>query len=113
MLRCRSCSDTSISPSYTRPPGTRCAGWRSAPCGGTGHGGIMRSGSVRSEGSGARLLGAWPIPRLGCDCPQCTSPDPRDARLRSSLLLDGRILVDAGPDAYEQLRRAGTVPEEV
>ena len=57
--------------------------------------------------------GAWPIPRLGCDCPQCTSPDPRDARLRSSLLLDGRILVDAGPDAYEQLRRAGTVPEEV
>jgi phosphoribosyl 1,2-cyclic phosphate phosphodiesterase len=57
--------------------------------------------------------GAWPIPRLGCDCPQCTSDDPRDARLRSSLLLDGRILVDAGPDAYAQLLRAGVVPEEV
>jgi phosphoribosyl 1,2-cyclic phosphate phosphodiesterase len=57
--------------------------------------------------------GAWPIPRLGCDCPQCTSADPRDARLRSSLLLDGRILVDAGPDAYAQLMRAGVVPEEV
>ena len=57
--------------------------------------------------------GAWPIPRLGCDCPQCTSADPRDARLRSSLLLDGRILVDAGPDAYAQLLRAGAVPEEV
>ena len=57
--------------------------------------------------------GAWPIPRLGCDCPQCTSTDPRDARLRSSLLLDGRILVDAGPDAYAQLLRAGAVPEEV
>ena len=47
---------------------------------------------------------AWPIPRLGCDCDQCTSSDPRDQRLRSSLLVDGRILVDAGPDAYEQLR---------
>src|SRR5436305_5140219 len=57
--------------------------------------------------------GAWPIPRLGCDCPQCTSADTRDARLRSSLLLDGRILVDAGPDAYAQLMRAGAVPEEV
>jgi phosphoribosyl 1,2-cyclic phosphate phosphodiesterase len=57
--------------------------------------------------------GAWPLPRLGCDCPQCTSSDPRDARLRSSLLIDGRILVDAGPDAYAQLMRAGAVPEEV
>jgi phosphoribosyl 1,2-cyclic phosphate phosphodiesterase len=55
----------------------------------------------------------WPIPRLGCDCPQCTSADARDRRLRSSLLLDGRILVDAGPDAYAQLMRAGAVPEEV
>jgi phosphoribosyl 1,2-cyclic phosphate phosphodiesterase len=55
----------------------------------------------------------WPIPRLGCDCPQCTSADPRDERLRSSLLLDRRILVDAGPDAYAQLRRAGAVPEQV
>ena len=29
---------------------------------------------------------AWPIPRLGCDCEQCRSPDPRDrapARHRS------------------------------
>jgi phosphoribosyl 1,2-cyclic phosphate phosphodiesterase len=57
--------------------------------------------------------GAWPLPRLGCDCPQCTSDDPRDARLRPSLLLDGRILVDAGPDAYAQLLRAQAVPEEV
>jgi phosphoribosyl 1,2-cyclic phosphate phosphodiesterase len=56
---------------------------------------------------------SWPIPRLGCDCEQCTSADPRDARLRSSLLLNGRILVDAGPDVYGQLRRAGAVPEQV
>jgi len=55
----------------------------------------------------------WPIPRLGCDCPQCTSADPRDHRLRPSLLLDRRVLVDAGPDAYAQLRRADAVPEQV
>jgi phosphoribosyl 1,2-cyclic phosphate phosphodiesterase len=55
----------------------------------------------------------WPIPRLGCDCPQCTSPDPRDRRLRSSLLIDRRVLVDAGPDAYAQLVRTGAVPEQV
>ena len=56
---------------------------------------------------------AWPIPRLGCDCPQCTSGDPRDRRLRSSLLVDGRILIDAGPDAYQQLLGAGVVPEAI
>jgi phosphoribosyl 1,2-cyclic phosphate phosphodiesterase len=56
---------------------------------------------------------AWPLPRLGCDCAQCTSDDPRDARLRSSILVDGRVLVDAGPDCYAQLRRAGAMPEAV
>jgi phosphoribosyl 1,2-cyclic phosphate phosphodiesterase len=55
----------------------------------------------------------WPLPRLGCDCPVCTSADPRDARLRASLLLDGRVLVDAGPDLYAQLRRANALPESV
>ena len=60
-------------------------------------------------GSGA----AWPIPRLGCDCAQCTSGDARDSRLRSSLLLDSRVLVDAGPDVYQQLRRAEAVPEMI
>jgi phosphoribosyl 1,2-cyclic phosphate phosphodiesterase len=57
--------------------------------------------------------GAWPIPRLGCDCPQCTSTDPRDQRLRPSLLVDRTTLVDAGPDCYHQLRRAEAVPAEV
>lgn len=57
--------------------------------------------------------GAWPIPRLGCTCPQCTSPDERDRRLRSSVLVDGRVLIDAGPDAYAQLIRAGAVPEQI
>jgi phosphoribosyl 1,2-cyclic phosphate phosphodiesterase len=39
------------------------------------------------------------------------SSDPRDRRLRPSLLLDGRVLVDAGPDVYQQLMRAEAVPE--
>ena len=56
---------------------------------------------------------AWPLPRLGCDCPQCRSSDPRDARLRSSILVEGRVLVDAGPDCYHQLRRVGALPEAV
>src|ERR1700753_1776224 len=56
---------------------------------------------------------AWPIPRVGCSCPMCTSDDPRDARLRSSILVENRIMVDAGPDAYAQLRRAGVVPEAI
>jgi phosphoribosyl 1,2-cyclic phosphate phosphodiesterase len=56
---------------------------------------------------------AWPIPRLGCDCEQCTSDDPRDRRLRPALLVEGRVLIDAGPDVYHQLRRAGAVPEDV
>ncbi len=43
----------------------------------------------------------------------CTSDDPRDARLRSSILVENRIMVDAGPDAYAQLRRAGVVPEAI
>jgi phosphoribosyl 1,2-cyclic phosphate phosphodiesterase len=64
---------------------------------------------VELLGTGA----AWPIPRLGCDCPQCTSDDPRDQRLRSSIMIEGRVLVDAGPDCYSQLRRAGALPEAV
>jgi phosphoribosyl 1,2-cyclic phosphate phosphodiesterase len=64
---------------------------------------------VELLGTGA----AWPIPRLGCDCAQCTSDDPRDRRLRSSIMVEGRVLVDAGPDCYHQLRRAGDLPEAV
>jgi phosphoribosyl 1,2-cyclic phosphate phosphodiesterase len=63
-----------------------------------------------------KVLGSssgWPIPRLGCDCAQCTSTDPRDRRLRPSILLDGRVLVDAGPDLYTQLCAARAVPDSV
>jgi len=55
----------------------------------------------------------WPIPRLGCDCAQCTSTDPRDRRLRPAVLLDRAVLVDAGPDLYHQLLRAGELPEAI
>ena len=48
------------------------------------------------------------IPVIGCDCPVCTSPDPRDTRTRSSIHLAAgrlRVLVDSGPDLREQALR--------
>ena len=41
------------------------------------------------------------VPMIGCDCDVCRSSDPRDKRLRSSVLVEHEgltILVDAGPD---------------
>jgi len=41
------------------------------------------------------------VPLIACDCPVCTSDDPRDSRLRTSVLLtvDNRnILIDATPE---------------
>lgn len=45
------------------------------------------------------------IPREGCDCEQCLSKDKKDKRLRSSLLVNKKVLVDAGPDITKQLRK--------
>jgi len=48
------------------------------------------------------------VPIIGCKCRVCTSSDPKDKRLRSSVLIeqDGkRILIDAGPDFRQQLLR--------
>jgi phosphoribosyl 1,2-cyclic phosphate phosphodiesterase len=48
------------------------------------------------------------VPVVGCDCPTCTSEDPRDRRTRSGALLDlpgGRLLVDAPPELRLQLLR--------
>lgn len=45
---------------------------------------------------------------IACSCPVCQSDDPRDNRLRSSLLIekDGkRIVIDIGPDFREQMLR--------
>ena len=49
------------------------------------------------------------VPMIGCSCEVCKSADPRDKRLRSSVLVDYaglRILVDAGPDFRQQMLRA-------
>lgn len=49
------------------------------------------------------------VPIIGCECAVCTSPDPRDQRLRVSVLVETqgkRLLIDAGPDMRQQLLRA-------
>ena len=50
------------------------------------------------------------VPMIGCGCEVCKSTDPRDKRLRASVLVEYeglRILVDAGPDFRYQMLRAG------
>ena len=47
---------------------------------------------------------------IGCSCEVCCSANPRDRRLRASVLVDycgKRFLVDAGPDFRYQMLRAG------
>lgn len=46
------------------------------------------------------------IPREDCDCPQCLSKDNKDKRLRSSILIERSILVDACPDITKQINAA-------
>lgn len=53
------------------------------------------------------------VPQLGCHCTVCTSPDPRDRRLRTSALLEtpeGSLLFDCGPDFRQQML---SLPEAV
>lgn len=48
------------------------------------------------------------VPVIGCDCPTCTSTDPRNNRLRCGLVLglpEGNLLVDTPPDLRTQLLR--------
>jgi len=48
------------------------------------------------------------VPVIACECPTCTSTDPRDNRLRTSLLLEYQgvtLLFDAGPDFRQQMLR--------
>lgn len=48
------------------------------------------------------------VPVVGCHCDVCTSPDPRNQRLRQSALIetgDATILIDTTPDLRTQLLR--------
>jgi phosphoribosyl 1,2-cyclic phosphate phosphodiesterase len=51
------------------------------------------------------------VPVIGCDCPVCTSPDPRDRRTRHGALVtwsEGpNLLVDTPPELRLQLLREG------
>ena len=50
------------------------------------------------------------VPVIGCDCPVCTSKDPRDNRLRTSGMVtfqDKNIVIDTGPDFRQQMLRVG------
>lgn len=50
------------------------------------------------------------VPMIGCDCAVCTSPDKKDKRLRSSILVQTahtNVVVDAGPDFRYQILRSG------
>lgn len=49
------------------------------------------------------------VPSIGCDCETCLSDDPRDKRLRVSILIehrDKKILVDTSIDFRQQALRA-------
>ncbi len=46
------------------------------------------------------------VPVIGCPCRVCNSSDPKDKRLRSSLLItyeDKNYVIDAGPDFRQQM----------
>jgi phosphoribosyl 1,2-cyclic phosphate phosphodiesterase len=50
------------------------------------------------------------VPTIGCHCAVCTSTDPRDNRLRPSILIsyaDHNVLIDTTPDFRTQALRAG------
>lgn len=50
------------------------------------------------------------VPVFGCDCPVCTSADPRNQRTRPSVLIrlpGGNLLIDTSPEMRLQLIREG------
>lgn len=52
------------------------------------------------------------VPFIGCTCEVCTSCDPKDKRLRTSIHLEIdnlSIVIDTGPDFRQQMLRAGIV----
>ncbi|MGH2624445.1 MAG: MBL fold metallo-hydrolase, partial [Sphingobacterium sp.] len=48
------------------------------------------------------------VPMIGCHCHVCSSKDPKDNRLRSSILLrtaTATIIIDTTPDFRQQMLR--------
>ena len=48
------------------------------------------------------------VPIIGCDCVVCRSKDPRNHRLRTSVLIQAggkNIVIDCGPDFRQQMLR--------
>lgn len=66
-----------------------------------------------SAGSELILLGTGTshgVPMIGCDCPTCTSSNPRNHRTRCGALLrtsHGNLLIDTPPELRLQLLREG------
>ncbi len=51
------------------------------------------------------------VPLIGCDCEVCTSKDPRDSRLRTSIKIDSNntsVVIDTTPDFRYQMLRTKT-----
>ena len=67
-------------------------------------------GSLTFLGTGTSMG----VPTVGCGCAVCVSPDPRDRRLRPSVMVRWRdaggrertVIIDTGPDFREQALRA-------
>ncbi len=50
------------------------------------------------------------VPQIGCHCETCTSTDPRDNRLRCSVVVEtpkANLLIDCGPDFRAQIFKMG------
>src|SRR5215470_462149 len=48
------------------------------------------------------------VPMIGCECPTCTSDDPRDRRTRTGLMIEyggARLIVDLSADFRTQALR--------
>jgi len=55
------------------------------------------------------------VPVIGCRCAVCTSPDPRDKRLRTAALVtvgNKNIAIDCGPDFRQQMLRTNVTSLE-
>lgn len=71
---------------------------------------------MTGDGVRATFLGSGTshgVPMIGCRCAVCRSADPRDNRLRTSVLIEpgdgGSLLVDTPPDLRAQALRFGVV----